>query len=98
VIKRYRNLRARFTAWWTVGRIASRHLLSGLNRTAAFQKGRLFPIMIFALKRGLEETVRGQGLAAVLDEQVSVMNQKKLKATVKKLATNLKKDKCPTMG
>jgi hypothetical protein len=94
LIKRLQKTSEPDTAWWTVGRIASRHLLSG-KQELRLSEGRLFPILDFALKEDWKKRKQA-GLAAVLMSQVSVDESEKLKGYRKKIANKLKKDKCPT--
>lgn len=94
LIKRLQKTSEPDTAWWTVGRIASRHLLSG-KQELRLSEERLFPILDFALKEDWKKRKQA-GLAAVLMSQVSVDESEKLKVYRKKIANKLKKDKCPT--
>lgn len=81
------------TAWWTVGRIASRHLLSG-EQSMRLPEDKLYPILDIVLKEDWKKRKQA-GLAAVLMSQVSLDEGDKLKDYRKKVAQKLKKDKCP---
>ena len=81
------------TAWWTIGRIASRHLLSG-KQEQRIAEDTLFPILETVLKEDWKKRKQA-GLAAVLMSQVSGGESDKLAALRKKVANKLNKDKCP---
>ncbi|ETX11576.1 heat shock protein Hsp70 [Marinomonas ushuaiensis DSM 15871] len=81
------------TAWWTIGRMASRHLLSGHQENRIEEKV-LFSALDFALKEDWKKRKQA-GLAAVLMSQVSLDESNELKGYRKKVANKLKKDKCP---
>ncbi|MGO2511428.1 Hsp70 family protein [Marinomonas polaris] len=92
-LKRLQKTSEPDTAWWTIGRIASRHLLSGKQEQRIAEK-KLFPILEVTLKEDWKKRKQA-GLAAVLMSQVSVGESEKLSALRKKVANKLKKDKCP---
>lgn len=81
------------TAWWAIGRIASRHLLSGHQENRIEEKV-LFSALDFSLKEDWKKRKQA-GLAAVLMSQVSLGESDELKSYRKKVANKLKKDKCP---
>ncbi|MGO3343770.1 MAG: Hsp70 family protein [Marinomonas sp.] len=81
------------TAWWTLGRIASRHLLCGEQALRIPEEG-LFPIIEAALKEDWKKRKQA-GLAAVLMSQMSIGESDALKGYRKKIAKKLVKDKCP---
>ncbi|MGB7390225.1 MAG: heat-shock protein Hsp70, partial [Marinomonas sp.] len=81
------------TAWWTLGRIASRHLLCG-EQALRIPEDTLYPILDVVLKEDWKKRKQA-GLAAVLMAQVSLEESDKLKAYRHKIAKKLLKDKCP---
>ncbi|NVK73682.1 MAG: hsp70 family protein [Oceanospirillaceae bacterium] len=93
LLKRLQKSSEPDTAWWTIGRIASRHLLSG-QQEQRIVEDKLFPILEIALKEDWKKRKQA-GLAAVLMSQVSLGESEKLGAFRKKIANKLKKDKCP---
>ena len=93
LLKRLQKSSEPDTAWWTIGRIASRHLLSG-QQEQRIADDKLFPILEIALKEDWKKRKQA-GLAAVLMSQVSLGESEKLGAFRKKIANKLKKDKCP---
>ncbi|MBR7888584.1 hsp70 family protein [Marinomonas sp. A79] len=93
LLKRLKKSSEPDTAWWTVGRIASRHLLSG-DQTQRISEDQLFGILEFVLKEDWKKRKQA-GLAAVLMSQMSVGESDKLSGYRKKVANKLKKDKCP---
>jgi hypothetical protein len=93
LLKRLQKTSEPDTAWWTIGRIASRHLLSG-KQEQRIAEDKLFPILEVTLKEDWKKRKQA-GLAAVLMSQVSVGESDKLSALRKKVANKLKKDKCP---
>ncbi|MFT4574851.1 MAG: molecular chaperone DnaK (HSP70) [Marinomonas primoryensis] len=94
LLKRLQKSTEPDTACWTIGRIASRHLLSG-KQEQRIAEDTLFPILEVVLKEDWKKRKQA-GLAAVLMSQVSVDESEKLKGYRKKIANKLKKDKCPT--
>lgn len=93
LLKRLQKTSEPDTAWWTIGRIASRHLLSG-KQEQRIAEDKLFPILETVLKEDWKKRKQA-GLAAVLMSQVSLGESDKLGAIRKKVANKLKKDKCP---
>ncbi|QRV23916.1 hsp70 family protein [Marinomonas foliarum] len=93
LLKRLQKTSEPDTAWWTIGRIASRHLLSG-KQEQRIAEDKLFPILETVLKEDWKKRKQA-GLAAVLMSQVSLGESDKLGAMRKKVANKLKKDKCP---
>lgn len=93
LLKRLQKTSEPDTAWWTIGRIASRHLLCG-KQEQRIAEDSLFPILETVLKEDWKKRKQA-GLAAVLMSQVSVGESDKLVALRKKVANKLKKDKCP---
>jgi molecular chaperone DnaK (HSP70) len=93
LLKRLQKTSEPDTAWWTIGRIASRHLLSGKQEQRIAEE-KLFPILEVTLKEDWKKRKQA-GLAAVLMSQVSVGESDKLSALRKKVANKLNKDKCP---
>jgi hypothetical protein len=93
LLKRLQKSSEPDTAWWTIGRIASRHLLSG-KQEQRIAEDKLFPILEVVLKEDWKKRKQA-GLAAVLMSQVSVGESDKLSALRKQVANKLKKDKCP---
>ncbi|NLQ18635.1 hsp70 family protein [Marinomonas sp. M1K-6] len=93
LLKRLQKTSEPDTAWWTIGRIASRHLLSG-KQEQRISEDALLPILEMVLKEDWKKRKQA-GLAAVLMSQVSVGEADKLSALRKKIANKLKKDKCP---
>ncbi|RBP84815.1 heat-shock protein Hsp70 [Marinomonas rhizomae] len=93
LLKRLQKTSEPDTAWWTIGRIASRHLLFG-KQEQRIVEDKLFPILEVALKEDWKKRKQA-GLAAVLMCQVSVEESDKLSAMRKKVENKLKKDKCP---
>ncbi|WP_137169681.1 hsp70 family protein [Marinomonas sp. FW-1] len=93
LLKRLQKTSEPDTAWWTIGRIASRHLLSGKQEERIAEE-KLLPILETVLKEDWKKRKQA-GLAAVLMSQVSVGESDKLSALRKKVANKLKKDKCP---
>ncbi|TYL48015.1 hsp70 family protein [Marinomonas sp. IMCC 4694] len=81
------------TAWWTIGRIASRHLLLD-DQGHRISEDPLFGILDLVLKEDWKKRKQA-GLAAVLMSQVSVGESQALGGYRKKIANKLKKDKCP---
>lgn len=94
LIKRLSKSSEPDTAWWTIGRVASRHLLSGHQENRIEEKV-LFFALDFALKEDWKKRKQA-GFAAVLMSQVSSNESDELKGYRKKIANKLKKDKCPT--
>ncbi|MGR0279874.1 Hsp70 family protein [Marinomonas dokdonensis] len=82
------------TAWWSVGRLASRHLLSGQS-AVKLPETELYPILDACLKEDWKKRKQA-GLAAVLMSQVCLDETDKMPAYRKKVANKLKKDKCPS--
>ncbi|SBS37389.1 Chaperone protein DnaK [Marinomonas spartinae] len=93
LLKRLKKSSEPDTAWWTVGRIASRHLLSGQQEQRIEEK-KLLPILDIVLKEDWKKRKQA-GLAAVLMSQISLSESKELTGYRKKVANKLKKDKCP---
>ncbi|MBU2412629.1 MAG: heat-shock protein Hsp70, partial [Gammaproteobacteria bacterium] len=93
LLKRLQKTSEPDTAWWTIGRIASRHLLSSKQEQRIAEE-KLFPILEVTLKEDWKKRKQA-GLAAVLMSQVSVGESDKLSALRKKVANKLNKDKCP---
>lgn len=93
LLKRLQKTSEPDTAWWTIGRIASRHLLSGKQEQRIAEE-KLFPILEVTLKEDWKKRKQA-GLAAVLMSQVSVGESDKLSVLRRKVANKLKKDKCP---
>ena len=93
LLKRLQKSSEPDTAWWTVGRIASRHLLSGQQEQRIEEK-KLLPILDIVLKEDWKKRKQA-GLAAVLMSQMSLSESKELTGYRKKVANKLKKDKCP---
>ncbi|MGB0781646.1 MAG: Hsp70 family protein [Marinomonas sp.] len=93
LLKRLQKTSEPDTAWWTIGRIASRHLLSG-KQAQRIAEDQLFPILETVLKEDWKKRKQA-GLAAVLMSQVSLGESEKLGVLRKKVANKLKKDKCP---
>ncbi|MEL0636332.1 Hsp70 family protein [Marinomonas sp. TI.3.20] len=81
------------TAWWTLGRIASRHLLSG-EQEARIPEDALYPLLDAALKEDWKKRKQA-GLAAVLMSQMNQDESASLKDYRKKIGKKLVKDKCP---
>ncbi|REG83310.1 hsp70 family protein [Marinomonas pollencensis] len=81
------------TAWWTLGRIASRHLLCG-EQSLRISEDALQTLLDAALKEDWKKRKQA-GLAAVLMSQVSLGESDMLKDYRKKVAKKLLKDKCP---
>ncbi|MGO2354593.1 MAG: Hsp70 family protein [Marinomonas foliarum] len=94
LLKRLQKTSEPDTAWWTIGRIASRHLLSG-KQEQRITEDKLFPILETVLKEDWKKRKQA-GLAAVLMSQVSLGESDKMSVMRKKVASKLKKDKCPT--
>lgn len=93
LLKRLQKTSEPDTAWWTVGRIASRHLLSG-QQEQRIEEDKLLPILDLVLKEDWKKRKQA-GLAAVLMSQVSLGESKEMSAYRKKISNKLKKDKCP---
>jgi molecular chaperone DnaK (HSP70) len=93
LVKRLKKTSEPDTAWWAIGRIASRHLLSGEQSQRVEEKA-LFPLLDTVLKEDWKKR-KMAGLAAVLMSQLSVGESNELKGYRKKVANKLKKDKCP---
>ncbi|MFD1383724.1 Hsp70 family protein [Rhodanobacter aciditrophus] len=84
------------TAWWTVGRVASRQLLVGDDQHKVPQKDAL-KLVESALKEDWKKR-KLAGLASVLMVQPSSDNDsKELLALRNKVQVKLKKDKCPVL-
>ncbi|GAB3475348.1 Hsp70 family protein [Marinomonas epiphytica] len=81
------------TAWWTIGRIASRKLLSQQQENVYPEEG-VLPLLDFALKEDWKKRKQA-GLAAVLMCQVSLEESNHMFTYRKKVEKKLKKDKCP---
>ncbi|MCB5162785.1 hsp70 family protein [Marinomonas algarum] len=93
LLKRLQKTSEPDTAWWTIGRIASRHLLSG-QQDRRIDEEVLFPILDKVIKEDWKKRKQA-GLAAVLMTQMSVGESDTLSGYRKKVAKKLKKDKCP---
>ncbi|MBJ7539011.1 hsp70 family protein [Marinomonas transparens] len=93
LVKRLKKSSEPDTAWWTVGRLASRQLLSH-DLDARLPEADLYPLLDAALKEDWKKRKQA-GLAAVLMSQVSTDETEKMTGYRKKVAAKLKKDKCP---
>ncbi|WP_394181528.1 Hsp70 family protein [Marinomonas posidonica] len=82
------------TAWWTLGRIASRRLLSG-EASARLPEPELPAILDRALKEDWKKRKQA-GLAAVLMCQISTGESDWLSDYRNKVSKKLVKDKCPS--
>ncbi|MGJ8647748.1 MAG: Hsp70 family protein [Marinomonas colpomeniae] len=93
LVKRLKKTSEPDTAWWAIGRMASRHLLSG-EQSQRVEEKTLFPLLDTVLKEDWKKR-KMAGLAAVLMSQLSVDESNELNGYRKKVASKLKKDKCP---
>lgn len=93
LLKRLKKSSESETSWWTVGRIASRHLLSA-EHDQRIPEESLYDILDFALKEDWKKRKQA-GFAAVLMSQMSDGESDQLKSYRLKVAKKLKKDKCP---
>ena len=93
LLKRLKKSSEPDTAWWTIGRIASRHLLSG-QPEQRIAESNVEEMIQLALKEDWKKRKQA-GLAAVLMTQVSFGEAIIWSSYRQQVAKKLTKDKCP---